>query len=164
MRPPRLIGWRPATMRSCCTMQRAKWRWRSLRTLSRTRPTFSQTCRVRSCPERSSPWRASPRHHLCHCDRKFRLRCCERSPAPQAEVRQLAHAYGLPNGKRPDSQGICFLGKVRFEQFVAEHLGHWRGPILEEESGALLGYHDGFWFHTIGQRRGIHLSGGPWCG
>ena len=96
--------------------------------------------------------------------RKFKLCCCDGPPAPQAEVRQLAAAYGLPNNKRPDSQGICFLGKVRFEQFVAEHLGHWRGPILEEESGTVLGYHDGFWFHTIGQRRGIHLSGGPWCG
>jgi len=43
-----------------------------------------------------------------------------------------------------------------------EHLGEWPGPIVEEESGEVIGYHRGFWFHTVGQRKGIPLSGGPW--
>ncbi|KAL4513361.1 hypothetical protein Ndes2437B_g00573 [Nannochloris sp. 'desiccata'] len=78
------------------------------------------------------------------------------------QVRALAAAAALPNQDRKDSQGICFLGKVRFSEFIKEHLGEWPGPIIEEESGQVLGYHQGFWFHTVGQRKGIPLHGGPW--
>lgn len=78
------------------------------------------------------------------------------------QVRALAMAAALPNMARKDSQGICFLGKVKFSEFIKEHLGEWPGPIIEEESGDIIGYHKGFWFHTVGQRKGIHLSGGPW--
>ncbi len=80
----------------------------------------------------------------------------------QAEVRQLAVAAALPNQARRDSQGICFLGKVRFSEFVREHLGTWHGAFLEEETNEIVGYHEGFWFYTLGQRKGIPLSGGPW--
>ncbi|PRW20746.1 tRNA-specific 2-thiouridylase [Chlorella sorokiniana] len=78
------------------------------------------------------------------------------------QVRALAEAADLPNKARKDSQGICFLGKVKFSEFVREHLGEWPGPIVEEESDEVVGYHRGFWFHTVGQRKGIPLSGGPW--
>lgn len=78
------------------------------------------------------------------------------------QVRELAHLFNLPNKSRKDSQGICFLGKVKFDEFVKEHLGEWRGPLVEEESNSVLGYHKGYWFYTPGQRKGIHLSGGPW--
>eukprot|EP00850_Spirogloea_muscicola_P015895 SM000125S26100 [mRNA] locus=s125:291752:295371:+ [translate_table: standard] len=81
---------------------------------------------------------------------------------PKAEVRRLADDMGLPNRGRKDSQGICFLGKVRFNEFVAAHLGEREGCILEAETGKLLGTHRGYWFHTIGQRQGLGLSGGPW--
>ncbi|KAK9843732.1 hypothetical protein WJX81_003952 [Elliptochloris bilobata] len=83
-------------------------------------------------------------------------------PLTKAEVRRLAAEAGLPNQARPDSQGICFLGKVRFGEFLREHLGTWPGALVDEESGAVLGLHDGFWFFTPGQRRGIGLPGGPW--
>lgn len=78
------------------------------------------------------------------------------------QVRELAAAAALPNQARKDSQGICFLGKVRFSEFIKEHLGEWPGAIVEEETDRVIGYHRGFWFHTVGQRRGIQLSGGPW--
>lgn len=78
------------------------------------------------------------------------------------EVRQIAEAADLPTKDRKDSQGICFLGKVKFKEFVAEHLGKCQGPIVEEETGTVLGQHDGYWFHTIGQRQGLGLSHGPW--
>lgn len=39
------------------------------------------------------------------------------------DVRQLASLAGLPTSKRKDSQGICFLGKVKFNEFVERHLG-----------------------------------------
>lgn len=81
---------------------------------------------------------------------------------PKSEVRALAEQYQLPNRHRRDSQGICFLGKIRFPEFVEYHLGERRGPIVEKESGRRLGEHRGYWFHTVGQRKGLGLSGGPW--
>lgn len=80
----------------------------------------------------------------------------------KSEVRQVAQAADLPTKDRKDSQGICFLGKVKFKEFVAEHLGKYPGPIIEEETSTVLGQHDGYWFHTIGQRQGLGLSHGPW--
>jgi len=52
---------------------------------------------------------------------------------------------------------------VKFSEFIKEHLGEWPGLILEEETGQQLGFHKGFWFHTIGQRSGLLLPDGPWC-
>jgi tRNA (5-methylaminomethyl-2-thiouridylate)-methyltransferase len=77
-------------------------------------------------------------------------------------VRELANEYLLPNRARKDSQGICFLGKLKFDDFLGHHLGTRRGPIVEYETGLALGEHRGFWFYTAGQRKGIGLSGGPW--
>ncbi|GAB2238724.1 hypothetical protein Droror1_Dr00024637, partial [Drosera rotundifolia] len=78
------------------------------------------------------------------------------------EVRYLAKMFDLPNKERKDSQGICFLGKIKFSEFVARHIGEREGVILEAESGDYLGKHRGFWFYTIGQRQGLRLPGGPW--
>ncbi len=80
----------------------------------------------------------------------------------KSEVRELARSFGLPNRDRKDSQGICFLGKLPYDDFVRGYLGERRGEIREIESGRKLGEHRGYWFHTIGQRRGLGLSGGPW--
>ncbi|XP_028553287.1 uncharacterized protein LOC110104299 [Dendrobium catenatum] len=78
------------------------------------------------------------------------------------EVRYLATQMDLPNNERKDSQGICFLGKVKFSEFVARHIGEMEGLLLEAETGDYLGNHRGFWFYTIGQRHGLRLPGGPW--
>ncbi|PON71187.1 tRNA-specific 2-thiouridylase [Trema orientale] len=78
------------------------------------------------------------------------------------EVRKLATKFDLPNKDRKDSQGICFLGKIKFNEFVARHIGEEEGIILEAETGDFLGKHRGFWFYTIGQRQGLRLPGGPW--
>ncbi|RMG64254.1 MAG: tRNA 2-thiouridine(34) synthase MnmA [Calditrichaeota bacterium] len=80
----------------------------------------------------------------------------------KAQVRELAAGYGLPTSTRKDSQGICFLGQIRYPEFVRFHLGERTGPIVELESGRRLGEHRGYWFYTIGQRQGLGLSGGPW--
>ena len=77
-------------------------------------------------------------------------------------VRELAQEFHLPNASRKDSQGICFLGKVRFDEFLRHYLGAKRGDLIEYETGKKIGEHDGFWYFTIGQRKGIKLSGGPW--
>ena len=68
----------------------------------------------------------------------------------------------LPSAKRHDSQGICFLGKVNYNDFIRRYLGVKQGPIVELETGRILGHHNGYWFHTVGQRKGLGLSGGPW--
>jgi tRNA-5-taurinomethyluridine 2-sulfurtransferase len=78
------------------------------------------------------------------------------------EVRQLAQKFDLPNKARKDSQGICFLGKFKFKDFVKHHLGEEKGDLIELETGEKIGEHNGFWYHTIGQRQGLGLSGGPW--
>ncbi|KAK4608390.1 hypothetical protein RGQ29_001983 [Quercus rubra] len=78
------------------------------------------------------------------------------------EVRKLAIRFDLPNKDRKDSQGICFLGKIKFSEFVGRHIGEREGVILEAETGDFLGKHRGFWFYTIGQRQGLRLPGGPW--
>jgi tRNA (5-methylaminomethyl-2-thiouridylate)-methyltransferase len=78
------------------------------------------------------------------------------------EVRAEARRYRLPNQNRPDSQGICFLGRVPYDEFIAFHLGRREGEILERSTGRVLGVHGGHWFFTIGQRRGLGLAGGPW--
>ncbi|VFQ68717.1 unnamed protein product [Cuscuta campestris] len=81
---------------------------------------------------------------------------------PKEEVRRLAKSFDLPNQDRKDSQGICFLGKIKFSEFVARHIGEAEGILLEAETGDYLGKHRGFWFYTIGQRQGLRLPGGPW--
>ena len=81
---------------------------------------------------------------------------------PKAEVRRIALEQKLPNALRRDSQGICFLGKINYNDFIRRHLGERPGPIVELETGRVLGEHRGYWFHTIGQRKGLGLSGGPW--
>ncbi len=78
------------------------------------------------------------------------------------EVRTLAAQYDLPTQSRKDSQGICFLGKLKFRDFVRHYLGEKQGDMVELETGNKVGIHDGFWFYTIGQRQGLGLSGGPW--
>ncbi len=80
----------------------------------------------------------------------------------KTEVRLLANELNLPNKDRKDSQGICFLGKIKYPDFVRHYLGEKDGPIIRRETGEELGRHKGFWFHTIGQRSGLGLGNGPW--
>lgn len=78
------------------------------------------------------------------------------------EVRQLAQRFKLPNSERKDSQGICFLGKIKFADFIKHHLGSKEGNLIDNDTNNIIGKHEGFWYYTIGQRKGIGLSGGPW--
>ncbi len=78
------------------------------------------------------------------------------------EVRLLAEEFQLPNKDRRDSQGICFLGQIKFNEFIKHHLGENRGNIIDISSGKKIGEHKGYYFYTIGQRSGLGLSGGPW--
>src|SRR6185295_11512525 len=68
------------------------------------------------------------------------------------QVRNMALKLDLPNRERKDSQGICFLGKIKYPEFVRYHLGEREGDIISLETGEVLGGHKGVWFHTVGQR------------
>lgn len=102
-------------------------------------------------------------YFLSHLSRPQLERCIfPIGDRPKAEVRRMAADFALPNKDRRDSQGICFLGRIRYPDFVRCHLGEQPGEIREEGRDRLLGEHRGYWFHTIGQRRGLGLGGGPW--
>jgi len=78
------------------------------------------------------------------------------------QIRELAHKYSLPNMNRKDSQGICFLGKIKFSDFIKHHLGEIEGDIVDIDAQKIMGKHKGYYFYTIGQRSGLRLGGGPW--
>ncbi len=78
------------------------------------------------------------------------------------EVRTFAQKFSLPTSNRKDSQGICFLGQIKFKEFIKHHLGEKSGKIIDADSGKVLGEHPGYYYYTIGQRSGLKLGGGPW--
>lgn len=80
----------------------------------------------------------------------------------KSEIRKYAEQYNLPTMARRDSQGICFLGQIKFKEFIKHHLGEIEGEIVDIDSGKILGKHPGYYFFTIGQRSGLKLGGGPW--
>lgn len=83
-------------------------------------------------------------------------------PYLKSEVREMAKQFSLPNQARKDSQGICFLGQIKYNEFVRFHLGEKPGELIDIDTQKVMGQHKGYWFYTIGQRKGIELSGGPW--
>lgn len=78
------------------------------------------------------------------------------------DVRRIAEENHLVNAKRKDSQGICFLGKINYNDYLRMYLGEQEGDAIELETGKLVGRHKGHWFCTIGQRKGLGFGGGPW--
>lgn len=76
------------------------------------------------------------------------------------EVRKLAKKFKLPTAETPESQEVCFI-QDSTENFLRKYLKTKPGNIIDK-SGKILGQHQGLWFYTIGQRRGIPLQQGPW--
>ena len=100
------------------------------------------------------------------------------------EVRRLAEEIDLPTANKKDSQGLCFIGKVRLPDFLQQQLEPKTGDIIEidaararaavaektdasvpvhwdPEDGVCVGQHSGAHFFTVGQRRGIQVGGKP---
>ena len=75
------------------------------------------------------------------------------------EVRAKAKAAGLPVAGKKDSTGICFIGERPFNDFLQRYVPQNPGEIRDLDSGKLLGSHQGLAFHTIGQRKGLHIGG-----
>lgn len=75
------------------------------------------------------------------------------------EVRNLARKFGLPNAERPDSQGICFIGEIDLIKFLKSEIPEKQGEIRDADTDEVIGEHEGVYFYTIGQRRGLSLGG-----
>jgi tRNA-uridine 2-sulfurtransferase len=76
----------------------------------------------------------------------------------KTEVRRIALEIGLPNAKKKDSTGICFIGERPFREFLGRWLKSEPGPMLDER-GRELGRHVGLSFYTLGQRQGLGIGG-----
>lgn len=77
---------------------------------------------------------------------------------PKTEVRKIAEQLQLPNARKKDSTGICFIGERPFREFLNRYLSYKPGPIKTPE-GETLGEHVGLSFYTLGQRKGIGIGG-----
>jgi tRNA-specific 2-thiouridylase len=101
------------------------------------------------------------------------------------EVRKIAEEIGLPNAAKKDSQGLCFIGKVKLPVFLQQKLSPKKGKIIEvaewspvfkdamdesillgtapytftPEMGKVVGEHEGAHFYTVGQRKGLGVGG-----
>jgi tRNA-specific 2-thiouridylase len=76
----------------------------------------------------------------------------------KTEVRRIAEELKLPNAKKKDSTGICFIGERPFREFLNRYLSYAPGPMKTPE-GETVGEHVGLSFYTLGQRKGIGLGG-----
>ncbi|MFT3778858.1 MAG: tRNA 2-thiouridine(34) synthase MnmA [Ottowia sp.] len=76
----------------------------------------------------------------------------------KTEVRRIAAEIGLPNAKKKDSTGICFIGERPFREFLNRYLQARPGPIRDER-GRTIGQHVGLSFYTLGQRQGLGIGG-----
>lgn len=71
------------------------------------------------------------------------------------ELRRLAREAGLPTAEKKDSQGICFIGEVKMQDFLRAYVPDAPGPIVRANDSRELGRHRGLHFYTLGQRKGI---------
>ena len=100
------------------------------------------------------------------------------------EVRKLAKEIGLNTAEKKDSQGLCFIGKVKLPTFLQQFLKPKIGKVVEIDSnnsmyqkenitnkfesfkysssmGKIIGDHNGAHYYTIGQRKGLNIGGFP---
>jgi tRNA-specific 2-thiouridylase len=76
----------------------------------------------------------------------------------KTEVRRIAAEIGLPNAKKKDSTGICFIGERPFREFLNRYIAREPGPI-KDARGRTIGRHEGLSFYTLGQRQGLGIGG-----
>jgi tRNA-specific 2-thiouridylase len=104
----------------------------------------------------------------------------------KSEVREIAKKIGLNTAEKKDSQGLCFIGKVKLPVFLQQQLKPKDGDIIElpdnlpefeyqneslvelskpfvlrRDMGTVVGQHNGAHYYTIGQRKGLHVGGKP---
>lgn len=81
------------------------------------------------------------------------------------EVRRIAADLDLESvASKKDSTGICFIGERNFREFLSNYLPMKPGPIVDIDTGKVLGEHQGVLYYTVGQRKGLNITAhkGPW--
>ena len=78
----------------------------------------------------------------------------------KAEVREMAKERGLWTASKKESMGICFVGQVGIREFLSEYVESKPGNIIDQQTGVVIGRHDGAIFYTLGQRHGLNVGGG----
>jgi tRNA-specific 2-thiouridylase len=76
---------------------------------------------------------------------------------PKPQLREIAARHGLATAQKKDSQGICFIGEVKMQDFLRQYVPDQPGPIVRATDEKLLGEHRGLHYYTVGQRRGIRI-------
>ena len=83
----------------------------------------------------------------------------------KGEVRAIAKKAGLPVWEKKDSTGICFIGERNFRAFLSQYIPMQKGEIVTTD-GVTVGEHEGVFYYTVGQRKGLGVGGGgngePW--
>ncbi len=78
------------------------------------------------------------------------------------KIKEIAKKLELPNNGRKESMGLCFVGKVQLEKFLAQKIKNKPGKTIDL-TGKQVGTHRGVAFYTLGQRQGLEIGGtGPW--
>lgn len=75
------------------------------------------------------------------------------------QIRQMALEADFPNADKPDSQDICFIPFGDYKAFLKERIAPASGDIVDA-AGLVLARHGGIEMFTVGQRRGLGMSGG----
>lgn len=83
----------------------------------------------------------------------------------KATVRNIAKEVGIATADKKDSTGICFIGERHFREFLSHYIPMRKGKIMTQD-GEIVGEHDGVFYYTIGQRKGLGIggrgTGEPW--
>ena len=74
------------------------------------------------------------------------------------KVREIAKKYDLNTATKKDSTGICFIGERKFKDFLKTYLPAQPGNIVDQ-TGNVVGHHEGIMYYTLGQRRGLNIGG-----
>lgn len=78
---------------------------------------------------------------------------------PKSEVRSIAKKLQLNVAEKKDSTGVCFIGERHFKMFLKNYIPAQRGPMIDMATQQIIGEHEGVYYYTIGQRKGLGIGG-----
>ena len=77
----------------------------------------------------------------------------------KGEVRKIASELNLNVANKKDSTGICFIGERNFKEFLKNYIPASKGKIVDIATNKVVGEHQGVYYYTIGQRKGLNIGG-----
>lgn len=99
-------------------------------------------------------------YFLCLTDKKELDACLfPLDDITKGEVRAIASKLGLPNATKHGSTGVCFIGERNFRPFLENYITPKPGKIVDAVSAKIIGEHEGAFFYTIGQHKGLNIGG-----